>query len=553
LAEPTRTDQAALTDELARLRRRVEELEGAKLKQEALARELAEDLEGERSFRETLLDSMREAIYITEAEGFRIFFANRTFLKEYELSSGEVVGLPCYRLNNHQDSPCPPQTGRCPSRRALETGQAVIAELIIPQADAEPSFIEYSTLPVPDQSGRPRWLLHVERDITERKEAEARLQAANRELRRSNAFLRNLIMSSVDAVIAADMTGRILIFTKAAGQITGYTEAEALEKLDIRDIYPGDGAREIMRRLRSDDYGLRGQLQSDDVELLCKDGSTVPIRLSAAIVYEDEVEVATVGFFYDLREKRRMEQELDKTRIQLLQAEKMASLGKLAAGVAHQLNNPLGGITIFGHLLLEDYPLEPEVRADIQRILEDAERCQKIVKELLQFARQTDDLARPCEVNETLLRTVFFLENQPLFHNIAIDKELAPSLPGVSADPHQLSQAFMNIILNAVDAMEGQGRLTLKTQPYPGGEGVVVEISDTGPGIPEEAMPFIFDPFFTTKEEGKGTGLGLSVAFGIIENCQGRITARNDPRGGATFRIELPRFREPEAGTADDR
>ena len=283
-----------------------------------------------------------------------------------------------------------------------------------------------------------------------------------------------------------------------------------------------------------------------------RDGSTVPIRLSAAIVYEDEVEVATVGFFYDLREKRMMAQELDKTRIQLLQAEKMASLGKLAAGVAHQLNNPLGGITIFGHLLLEDYELEPEVRADIQRILEDAERCQEIVKELLQFARQTDNVARPCDLNETLLRTVFFLESQPIFHNIKMVKEMGESLPGVSADPQQLSQAFMNIILNAADAMEGRGRLTLRTRLDPKGEGVVVDIADTGPGIPGEIMPFIFDPFYTTKEEGKGTGLGLSVAFGIVENCQGRIRAKNDPKGGVTFRIELPRFREPGPGTTDE-
>ena len=538
MPSPTRKEQAAKTREPDRLRKRVEELTG--------------ELEEERGFREALLNSMREAVYITEAEGFKIIFGNRTFLKEYGLTSGEVIGQPCHRLNNFQDYPCPLDSGRCPSRQALATGHPVISELIIPGDGSEPSYIEYSTLPVPDKNGRPRWLLHVERDITERKQAETRLQEANRELRRSNAFFRNLIMSSVDAVIAADMTGRILIFTKAAGRITGYTETEALNELDIRDIYPGHGAREIMRRLRSDDYGLKGQLQSDDVELLCKDGSTVPIRLSAAIVYEDEAEVATVGFFYDLREKRRMEQELDKTRIQLLQAEKMASLGKLAAGVAHQLNNPLGGITIFGHLLLEDYDLEAEVRADIQRILGDAERCQEIVKELLQFARQTEDVARPCDVNETLLRTVFFLESQPIFHNIKMVKELDETLPGISADPQQLSQAFMNIILNAADAMEGRGRLTLRTCSDRKGEGVVVEISDSGPGIPETIMPFIFDPFYTTKEEGKGTGLGLSVAFGIVENCQGRITARNMNKGGAAFRIELPRYREPGPGTDDE-
>jgi signal transduction histidine kinase len=218
----------------------------------------------------------------------------------------------------------------------------------------------------------------------------------------------------------------------------------------------------------------------------------------------------------------------------------MASLGKLAAGVAHQINNPLGGITLFAKLALEEYDLEENVRQDLGRILKDAERCRDTVKELLEFTRQTRHLMRPHDINEAISRTLFLLENQSLFQNIEIEKAFGESLPPVLADIQQLNHLLMNIILNAAQAMEGRGKLTLKTSLTPNKRRISVEISDTGPGIPEDALPQIFDPFFTTKDEGKGTGLGLSLAYGIVENHGGHIAARNAPEGGAMFIIELP-------------
>ncbi len=375
---------------------------------------------------------------------------------------------------------------------------------------------------------------------TRRRLAEEKLEEVVKELRRSNAFLRNLIMSSVDAVIAADMTGKILIFNQAAGQISGYSEEEALRELNIRDIYPKDGAREVMRLLRSEEGGGRGKLKSHEVEILRKDKTTVPISLSAAVVCEEGVETGTVGFFYDLRPKRRMERELDRTRVQLLQAEKMASIGKLAAGVAHQLNNPLGGITLFAQLLLEEYDLPPEAKGDVRRILDDAERCRGIVSELLQFSRQGGPKTQPHDINEALRRTLFLLEKQPLFKDIEFVKEFEEPLPEIPSHIQQLEQAFMNIILNAAEAMEGQGLIRLKTSLGPKGESLLVTISDSGPGIEARDLPHIFEPFFTTKAEGQGTGLGLSVAYGIIENHHGRLSAESTPGQGATFFIELP-------------
>ena len=374
------------------------------------------------------------------------------------------------------------------------------------------------------------------------------LDALEEKLRRTNAFLNNLIHSAVDCVIAADRTGKILIFNDSAAEIFGYSVEEALNDLNIRDLYPDDGAREIMRKLRSEEYGGRGKLKTYHVDVLAKGGERIPISLYASIIYEDGREVATIGFFHDLRERLRIKGELEKTQVQLLQAEKMASLGKLAAGVAHQINNPLGGITLFAKLMLEEYDLAEAPRKDLQRILHDAERCRDTVKELLEFTRQTRHLMQPYDVNEAISRTLFLFENQSLFHNIKIDKQFGANLPPVQADIQQLNHLFMNIILNAAQAMEGSGELTIKTSLSSGNKDICIEISDSGPGIPPHILPHIFEPFFTTKEEGKGTGLGLSLAYGIVENHRGQITARNKPDGGALFMINFPVAVQGSAG-----
>lgn len=368
---------------------------------------------------------------------------------------------------------------------------------------------------------------------------------------RSSALLRNLIRSSIDGVIAADLKGKLIIFNNVASQIIGYDEEEALQTLNIRDIYrKKDIAYEVMAKLRSDLHGGSGKLKSYQVELKSKKGDIIPISLNAAIVYEEKQEVATIGFFHDLRETIKMREKIDKIQLQLLQSEKMASLGKLAAGVAHQLNNPLGGITLFTRLVMEEYDLPENAMTDLERILKDAERCRDTVKELLEFTRQTRHLMRPHDINKALTRTIFLLERQSLFQNVAITTELSPELPLVICDIQQINHIFMNIILNAGQAMEGKGKLNLRTYLISGRNRITVDISDTGPGIPPDILPNIFDPFFTTKEEGEGTGLGLSLVYSILENHNGSIKAHSTPGEGTTFHIELPISTLKNKGTA---
>lgn len=528
--------------ELDGLRKQNAELrkQNAELSQqrEELAAAQAE-LERERSFTQALLNSVRVPIYVVEPGTYRIINCNDVFLREYGVSLEQAIGSTCYELTRRRNTPCAVSPQACPLLSATETGEPSMMEFEY-TTDGETLDLECTATPLEDENGKVSRVIHVIRDITHRKRIEEKLRETNQELSRSLTFMRNLINSSVDAVIASDLTGRILVFNGAASEITGYSEEEAFNQIDIRGIYTGDGAKEIMKKLRSDDFGGKGKLKDLEVNLLHKDGTPVPISLSAAIVYEGAQEVSTVGFFYDLREKKAMEAELDKTRVQLLQAEKMASIGKLAAGVAHQLNNPLSGITLFAHILAEEYELDDSALSDVQRILTNAERCRDTVKELLKFARQTAYEIKPADLNEALQRALFLLENQALFQNIQIEKHFAPGLPMVPADIQQLGHVFMNIILNAADAMEGNGRIMVRTCLTEDKQKVLVEISDTGPGIDPKDFPHLFEPFFTTKEEGKGTGLGLSVAYGVIENHGGQISARNSSEGGACFTIELP-------------
>ncbi len=461
--------------------------------------------------------------FIVVSPEFKILAANSRLNGPTE---PEIIGKHCYEVFYNRFSPCE----NCAVKESMKSGKTVLMPK--PQdalnLDEMPTYFAY-----PIYSGNEiEAYVSMDFDIPTRGGLEEKLE-------RSNAFLRNLIFSAVDGVIASDIHGKVLIFNDAAVEVFGYSVDEALHHLNVRDIYPGNNAYEVMRNLRSTDHGGKGKLQSYQIDVINKDGQIIPIYLNASIIYENGREVATIGFFHDLREEMRIKEELEKTHFQLLQAEKMSSLGKLAAGVAHQLNNPLGGITLFAKLILEEYDLPKGAKEDLNRILRDTNRCRDTVKELLEFTRQTRHLMRPHDINQALTRTLFLLESQTLFHNINIVKDLDASLPPVLSDIQQLYHLFMNIILNAAQAMEEKGILTLKSYLLEDTDKVCIEISDTGPGISQENLPHIFEPFFTTKEEGKGTGLGLSLAYRIVENHGGHIRAESSPGKGTTFSIEL--------------
>jgi two-component system NtrC family sensor kinase len=388
--------------------------------------------------------------------------------------------------------------------------------------------------PINNQKGEIVGYQGINLDISERKRIE-------NELREANQFFMNLIESSVDGIIAADMKGNIFIFNKGAESLTGHTPEEVIGKLHITKIYPEGVAKEIMKKLRSPEYGGVGKFIPTQLNVLNKFGEEIHVQLSAALIYDGKgAEIASVGIFTDLRSRLMMEKKLQETHLQLVSSEKMASLGKLAAGIAHEINNPLGGILIYSSLMMEDLPEEDPRRGDLSRIVQEAGRCKEIVKSLLEFARQTEPKMEPTDINRAINDGLFFLVNQALFHNIQIVKNFDSFLPFVSGNASQLKQVFMNIIVNAAEAMHGSGTLTITTLPAPDQKTVFVEFTDTGEGIPEENLTRIFDPFFTTKEVGKGTGLGLATSYGIVEDHGGKIHVKSRVGVGTTFTIELP-------------
>jgi two-component system NtrC family sensor kinase len=223
---------------------------------------------------------------------------------------------------------------------------------------------------------------------------------------------------------------------------------------------------------------------------------------------------------------------------QLRRSEKLASLGTLSAGVAHEINNPLTGILLYASLLQGDKRLDPALLPDVARVISETERCAGIVKDLLEFSRESKPDKETMAIDAILDEVIAFFHHQPDFKNITICRKFAAALPDVSVDPGQIRQVFMNLVINAGHAMHQGGRVELSTCLTDDGTYVCTELTDTGAGISEENLTRIFDPFFTTKSDG--TGLGLSISYGIISNHGGKIGVRSTPGEGTTFSVLLP-------------
>jgi two-component system NtrC family sensor kinase len=254
-------------------------------------------------------------------------------------------------------------------------------------------------------------------------------------------------------------------------------------------------------------------------------------------------EVAVLGQAFNA-----MLAELEEAQAQLIRKEKLASMGQLAAGVAHQLNNPLGTILLFSDIVLQDLPEGTQGREDVQMIAQEAQRAKEIVTALLNFARQQKVWAQPTALDTILHELIERARQQPAYERIQIVEKIAPDLPQIEADPAQLPNVFANLIDNAADAMPDGGTLTIEAARSQDRQSVVVHVTDTGHGIPPENIKEVFSPFFTTKPLGQGTGLGLSIAYGIVKVHHGTIQVKSQIGEGTTFVVTLP-VRLPKSST----
>ena len=241
-----------------------------------------------------------------------------------------------------------------------------------------------------------------------------------------------------------------------------------------------------------------------------------------------------------IQELRDAKKKLEETQSQLIQSEKLASIGQLAAGVAHELNNPMSGIMGFTQLLLEDKTLSEQHRKDLGTIYTQSQRCRTIIQNLLQFSRRQDPKKADIDPGVVLQQTIDLVKYEFSSSGVTLVTHISEGLAHVFGDPQQLQQVFLNLLVNARQALNGspKNQISVKASSEPGW--VVIRIADNGPGIPREIIGKIFDPFFTTKPVGQGTGLGLSICHGIIQQHQGSIEVQSEVDVGTTFIVRLP-------------
>lgn len=360
-----------------------------------------------------------------------------------------------------------------------------------------------------------------------------------REIRKTNDFLNNIIHNSANAIMAADMTGTIILWNQAAEEILGYKTNDVVGKLNITQVYPEGMAKKVMGKLREGNVRRKGRLKFYPVVLLKKDGQIAEGNISASIVYdENRQEIATVGIFMDLKERLEMERRLKTTQEQLLQSEKLAAMGRLTSQIAHELNNPLYGIMNTLELMKTEISPGNNRRKILEMALSETVRLSELLHKMLTFSKPDQKEKQPVDINTILDEILLLHEKQFSENNIIIEIHLADGMPSVLASKNQLRQVFLNMFHNAGDAMPDGGILTVKTAVQDGE--IAIEISDNGIGINEKDIKNIFDAFFTTKSSVKGVGLGLSVCYGFIAEHGGDIQVTSEQGVGTCFKITLP-------------
>jgi signal transduction histidine kinase len=302
----------------------------------------------------------------------------------------------------------------------------------------------------------------------------------------------------------------------------------------------------LKEKLYSSEYGGTYRLALYETSLVAISGQLIPAQFSGAVLHEGEEELGSVAFFRDLREIRRLEQQFaDQER--LLHQDKMISLGRLAASVVHEINNPLAGVLNYARLMLKIMrkgPITENYQQKFSNYLNlmenETNRCSQIVSNLLAFSRKSELEFVEVRVNELVEKCLMLSGHKLRLSNISVVSTLQAGLPKIRGDYNQIQQCIINLIFNSIDAMPEGGKLSVKTSHSPGDRSVFIRVTDTGCGISKEDLPHIFEPFFTTKSEGQGLGLGLSMVDGIVERHKGNIDVISEVGKGATFTIKLP-------------
>lgn len=367
-----------------------------------------------------------------------------------------------------------------------------------------------------------------------------------RELIKNITFQKNLIDNSMDGILACDENDRVVTFNRSMEQILGFSKDDVLHRMSLDQFFFRGQENRFKEDLYGDGYGGDNNLFLYETTLQDLSGRKIPVQVSASVLFEKGNRSGLVCFFRDLREIYRLEQEFaDQTRV--LHQDKMMSLGKLAASLVHEINNPLSGILNYIRLMIrivERGALSDEQRQNFQRYLRlvetETDRCSQIVSNLLTFSRKSPTTMVPVRIEELLHRCTLLSQHKLELQDIRLETHVASNIPAIEGDLNQMQQCIINLIFNAIDAMPTGGVLTLSGDFDPESKMVGVTVRDTGTGISEEDLPYIFEPFFSTKKEGYGVGLGLSTVFGIMEHHHGEVTVESQKSEGTSFRLLFP-------------
>jgi len=469
--------------------------------------------EREQYFR-TVLDSLRAGVVTVDVQTHRIEDVNQYAAQLMGEEKEKIIG------RSYQQFICPEVPGQCPVTDLKQ--QVDVSERNLLTAGGQTLPIINSVIPVA-RKGR-QFLIESFIDISSLKKATEVLEG-------QKELIDRILSTLPAAVLVTDAHNNILLANRAYYDVFNLSPAE-VEDRPISQILPVD---ELLKAITSASAGRESQVQ-----LEFRYGVDEAERIIAAQVLSMKNRRA-LTILSDITEERGHQQKLHL-------ADRLASIGEMAAGISHELNNPLTNILLMSQLLIED-EIPDAVKEELQLINKEAKRASKVVKNLLTFARKRDAVKQPSQINSIIADVLKLRAYEHKVNNIEIALDLDASLPDILVDYFQIQQVFLNIILNAEQVMIeslGKGKLTVTSGHRDGT--ISIRFADDGPGIKEGNIGHIFDPFFTTKEIGKGTGLGLSICYGIIRSHNGRIYAESELGRGATFTVELPVTSKQRAG-----
>jgi PAS domain S-box-containing protein len=370
-------------------------------------------------------------------------------------------------------------------------------------------------------------------------EAHSRTERARE---RGQRQYRTLIETIRDIVYTLDVEARITYVSPVVKELTGYSPDELLGRNFLEYICPSFRESAINQFSHSGEQGVN---LSYEAEIIKKDGSTLFLEATATALFDENGKIlGRIGSARDVTKRKQLEKYRQELEIKALQHAKLAALGGIAAGVAHEINQPLSYIKVIYESTLNDMELNQlnsaELKADCREALRQVARITQIVNHLRTFGRSDQEVFQPLDLRQSFNNTMILMEKKLAQNTINLSRDIAENLPPIYGSSVNMEQVLINLMQNSVNALEGRkdGRIAISMQPET--EMVVIRFSDNGPGIPLEIQDRVYEPFFTTREVGKGTGLGLSIIYGIIKEHKGTIDFESAPGRGCVFSISLP-------------